>query len=125
MKIRNPFLLIAGLINLFTALLHLIAGQMDLVDPLLGTDLPADIQAQWLGVWHMVTFLLFASTWVLLRNSFQVREGAASLPKGVGTLYIWLSVPFLILSITEGMLVPQWILLLPIGGLAWLGVRRK
>ena len=69
--------LIAGIVNLLTALIHTFGGQLDLVNPLLKSNLSDQSKAEWLGVWHMVTLLLFATTYVIFRNTLvavQVRK---------------------------------------------------
>lgn len=49
-KNKNYFILIAGIINSFTALLHTIGGQIELVKPLQKGDLPNQAKAEWFGV---------------------------------------------------------------------------
>ena len=62
MKTKNTYLIIAGVLTLFTAFLHLIGGQIDLINPLFKSNLENQIQTELLGVWHMVTIILFASS---------------------------------------------------------------
>lgn len=118
--------LIAGIVNLLTALIHTFGGQLDLVNPLLKSNLSDQSKAEWLGVWHMVSLLLFATTYVIFRNTLvavQVRK--PEIITCIGFLYVLFSVPFIISSIINSLLAPQWILLLPIGLLLLIGIKRE
>ena len=74
MKIKNIYWIIAGVINLLTAFLHLIGGQMSLVDPLSKSNLELQVKTELLGVWHMVTVMLFMSSIVLLMFGLKPKE---------------------------------------------------
>ncbi len=122
---KSKYWLIAGIVNLFTALLHTIGGQIDLVNPMLSSNLENQAKAEWFGAWHMVTIILFASSYIVLRNaivSYQKRQ--IDLMKYIGVLYVLISIPFCVSSIIHKLLAPQWILLLPIGGLILYGVKK-
>lgn len=122
---RNVYWLFAGIINLFTALLHTIGGQISLVNPLLGSNLIIQAKAEWIGVWHMVTIILFATSYLLIKNGLDTKEDKqAEFVKYIGYLYIIFSVPSIVTSIMYNLLAPQWIILLPIGLLAYLGTKK-
>jgi len=123
MKTKNSYFIFAGFLNFFTAFLHLIGGQLDLVNPLLQSSLSLEIKTQWLGVWHMATIILFASTIILFISAYQ-QKFTTELIKFIGYLYILLSIPFMITNLIYGILVPQWILLLPIGILTLIGIKK-
>lgn len=123
---KNYYWLMAGIVNLFTALLHTIGGQIELVNPMLKSNLENQTKAEWFGVWHMITIILFLSSYLVLKNAiieFQNRQ--TELMKYIGILYILLSIPFCISSIVHKLLAPQWILLLPIGILLYLGTKKS
>ena len=120
---KNYYWIIAGILNLFTAFLHLIGGQMDLINPLLNSSLTDDVKTQLLGVWHMVSIVLFGTSILLLLIGFK-RKRYPELIVFTAYLYILLSIPFIIISLIYGMLVPQWILLLPIGILILIGIKK-
>ena len=65
MRKKNIFWIIAAILNLLTAFVHTIGGQLDLVNPLLKSDLSEQAKTEWLGVWHMITIFLFATTYYL------------------------------------------------------------
>ncbi len=118
--------LIAGIVNLITALIHTFGGQMDLVNPLLKSNLSDQSKAEWLGVWHMITILLFFTSYLILKNSLiaaQVRK--IDIITSIGYLYILFSMPFIVTSFYFSLLAPQWILLLPIGLLLLFGIKRE
>lgn len=122
---KNKYWLIAGIVNLFTALLHTIGGQIELVSPLIKSNLENQAKAEWFGVWHMVTIILFASSYLVLRNSIvEFHKRQIELMKYIGILYILLSIPFCISSFVYQLVAPQWILLLPIGGLILYGLNK-
>ncbi|TRX35451.1 hypothetical protein FNW52_10425 [Flavobacterium sp. ZT3R18] len=119
---KNIYWLIAGIINLFTAVLHTIGGQISLVNPLLGSNLIIQAKAEWMGAWHMVTIILFATSYLLIKNGLGKKENEQTeFVKYIGYLYILFSVPSIVTSVMYNLLAPQWIILLPIGLLAYLG----
>ena len=125
MKPKNLFLILSGMLNLFTFFLHLIGGQISLIKPLLNSNLDLQIKTELLGVWHMVTIILFITSVILLYIGFNQRKKIfIELLIFIGYLYIFFSLPFIIISILYGLLVPQWILLLPIGIGTMIGVKK-
>lgn len=117
------YIKIAGIINLITALIHLIAGQMDLVNPLLKSDLTNQEKGEFVGVWHMATILLFFTSILILRFAYsKMKVSNSESLRNIGILYILMGLPFIVMSIYYGLLVPQWILLMPIGILLLVGV---
>ncbi len=126
MKSRNIYWLIAGGVNLLTAFVHTIAGQMDLVNPLLASDLNMQAKTEWIGVWHMVTIILFSTSFILIKNGINKNQNIQYiLVQYIGYLYIAFSVPFILVSISYSHLAPQWILLLPIGVFTAMGCRNQ
>lgn len=126
MKNRNVFIHIAGVINLLTACIHTFLGQMDLVSPLLESNLTQQAQTEWLGVWHMATVFLFATSFYLLKKGTNKLEiNNLEVLSAIGVFYILISVPFIVSSIFMNALAPQWILLLPIGTLTLIGLKKE
>lgn len=121
-KNKNYYILIAGIINSFTALLHTIGGQIDLVSPLKESNLTNQSKAEWFGVWHMVTIILFATSIFLIRTFITNKQYETI--KHIGYLYALFALPFIISSLLNRLLAPQWILLLPIGLLTIIGQRK-
>lgn len=117
---------IAGCINLFTAIVHTVGGQIDLVTPLLNSHLQTQTKAEWLGGWHLITVMLFLTSFWLLKMGFSTKKSPSEdVLKLIGYFYIMGSVSFIISSIYFNVLAPQWIILLPIGILTLLGINKS
>jgi heme/copper-type cytochrome/quinol oxidase subunit 3 len=115
---RNIYWIIAGIINSFTALLHAIGGQVDLVSPLMKSNLGIQSKTEWLGVWHIVTIILFVSSYYLLKNGLNSTKRNSEAVQLIGILYILFSAAFIMSSLYMKTFAPQWVLLLPIGVLS-------
>jgi len=126
MNKKNWYWVIGGSLNLLVAIIHTIGGQLDLVNPLLESNLAEQARTEWLGVWHMVTIVLFVTTFYLLKKGFSKdKEINVELIQFIGMLYVLFSIAFVISSLVMQVFAPQWILLFPIGVLAFLGLRKK
>ncbi|WP_108808124.1 hypothetical protein [Aquimarina spinulae] len=123
---KNKYWIIAGVINIFTAILHLIGGQLDLINPLMESSIALQIKTELLGVWHMVTIMLFVSSIFYFKYGFNTRKKAdIALVSFISYLYIAFSFAFIFSSVYKSILAPQWILLLPIGILGIIGVKKS
>lgn len=121
---KKLYIKIGGIINLITALIHAFAGQNDLVNPLQNSSLTVQQRAEWLGVWHMASILLFLGSYVILKSGF-FKGSNSSIPqlRFLGILYVLFGFPFIISGLYFSVLAPQWFLLMPIGILLFLGVK--
>lgn len=125
-KNRNIYWIIAGAINLFTAVLHTIGGQLELVNPLMKSDLNTQEKAEWIGAWHMVTIILFFTSYITIKHGITNNANKQlNLIKYIGYLYLIFSIPSIITSVMYQLLAPQWILLLPISVLIYIGVKKQ
>ena len=61
MKNKNTYWILAGLIGIITFIIHLTLGQVDLVNPLLESNLSIQIKTEFIAVWHMVSVVLIAT----------------------------------------------------------------
>lgn len=119
LKNKNIYWIIAGIISSFTALIHTLVGQLDLVNPLLESNLSRQAKTEWLGVWHIVTAVLIITSYYLLRYGFNTTQKKNSdVIQLIGILYILFSIVFIGSSLLMQVFAPQWILLLPIGVLS-------
>lgn len=127
MKNKNYFLIIASILNFGTFLLHLIGGQIDLIKPLLESNVSDQVQAELIGVWHMVSIVLLCTSVALYLKGVKKDTGLFSEVniRWIGYLYLLFGLPFMMVSLWTGRLAPQWILLMPIGILALLGTPEK
>ena len=118
-KKKNIYWMIAGALCFFTALVHLIGGQLDLVNPLLDANLTNQAKTEWLSVWHGITTILFLSAFYLFKYGLNPKENQnLDVLQLIGILFILFSIVFIICSLWMKIFAPQWILLLPIGLLA-------
>ena len=122
---KNNYWIIAGGLNLATFFLHLIGGQIDLIDPMLVTSLAIEKGSQLVGAWHMVTIILLATSYVLLMAGFGEKYSKnTDLIKLIGYLNLSFCLPSIIASFYYGLLVPQFIFFLPIGLFTMLGLNK-
>ncbi len=124
MKTKNYYLIIAGILNFLTFLLHLIGGQLDLVNPLLDSDLSTSIISEWVGVWNMITIVLLATSIALLYAGFK-QKLTKDLITFIGYLNLSFCLPFIGSGFYFSLLVPQWIFFLPIGILTIIGIKKR
>jgi len=121
---KNRYLFAAGVLSAITALIHTIGGQLDLVTDLLASNMDAQAQAEWLGVWHMVTVLLFAFAYYLLKaGRTDDRKLNIELLHLLALLSFLFGAVFLLVSILREVFAPQFVLIIPIGILILLGIR--
>ncbi|MCF6360989.1 MAG: hypothetical protein L3J29_09540 [Cyclobacteriaceae bacterium] len=125
MQQKNTYWIIAGALNLLTFFLHLIGGQIDLVNPMLDTSLGIEIKSQLVGAWNMISIILLATSLVLLYAGFKQKFTAKlELISFVGYLNLSFCFPFILTGFYYGLLVPQWIFFLPIGVLTIIGIKK-
>ncbi len=122
---KNKYWIIAGVLNLITFFMHLIGGQIELVNPMIETSLSLDKSSQLVGAWHMVTIILLVTSYVLLSAGFGKKYATNSeMIKSIGYLNLSFCLPFILTGFYYGLLVPQWILFLPIATLTFIGVNK-
>ena len=123
----NIWIFSAGIIGLFTSLMHIFAGQADPVRPFLRSDLPDIPKATLLGCWHIVSAILVLSGFALTYigwfnlNSFQNVVIGISLSFVIFSL-IFITVGWHFFKFQAFIKLPQWTLLLPIGIFGLVGV---
>ncbi len=122
----NIWIFSAGVIGLFTAFVHLFAGQVDPVRPFLKSELPDIPKATLLACWHMVSVTLFISGLVLTYVGWFNLNAFLNVVFGISTLFVIFSLVFVVVGwyffgLKTFIKLPQWILLLPIGALGLIG----
>ena len=123
----NIWIFSSGLLGLFTALVHIFAGQIDPVRPFLRSDLDLVPKATLLACWHLVSVILLASSVMLIYAGWNGNESFDPLIWLIGSLYILFALVFIATGwyFFAGrcfVKLPQWLLLLPIGVLSVYGV---
>ena len=125
MKTKNRYWIIAGVLNLITFFLHLVGGQLDLVDPMIETSLILEKSSQLVGAWNVVTIILLATSYILLSAGFGKKYATnTEMIKSIGYLNLSFCFPFIIAGFYYGLLVPQWIFFLPIGIFTLIGLNK-
>jgi len=117
---------VAAIINLGSAFIHTFLGQIDLVNPLLVSDLSTQVKAEMVGAWHIITIILFATSIPLFKAAFNKLEASQiDLLRFIAWLYVLFAIPFIVSSIWYSVFAPQWVLLLPIGILTLIGLKKS
>ena len=124
MKNKNTYWLIAGIISVITFVIHLTLGQVDLVHPLLESNLSIQVKTEFLAVWHMVSVILLSTS--VLYFYYGIKNFPSSVMMCLlSNLYLVFGLVFIVSGIYNAIFVPQWILLLPIGVFGLLGIHIK
>lgn len=123
----NTWVFAAGIVSIFTSIVHIFAGQVDPVKPFLKSNLPDIPKATLLGCWHIVSTILVTSGFVLSYIGWFNLGLYQNIVIGISISFVIFSCVF----ITVGwyffkyhtfVKLPQWTLLLPIGVLGLVGV---
>ncbi len=120
----KKLLLLAALINLAVAVIHIWIGEAEVVSPLLASDAPDLVKGTLHSAWHMISVVLLLSSLTLFYVSFADNDGpnSATLPTCIGVQYIGLALVFVGTSLLYGQFFIQILMLLPIGILSfWAG----
>ena len=118
----------AGLLAAFTAAVHVFAGTPEVMPTL--RAVPPAVGLLLLACWHLASVTLAASAAALLWSArCAARAEARVLARWVATIWLLFALVFLAVAIAhwgwDGIAVlPQWVLLLPVGVLALSGARR-
>lgn len=126
----NRLLLAAGMLALFTALVHLLAGTPEVHAPLMSSSLERPVALLLLACWHLVSVALAASAAALLWSAHPRHAGqAGALARFVSLLWLLFGLVFMVVAgLYMGpaglAALPQWMLLIPVGLLGCAGTRR-
>ena len=128
---KNRAFLIAAFLATFTAIVHTVGGTIEIHTPLLSSPLPESISLLLYACWHVVTATLILSAIALFWLSSNNRaESNFALPAFIGILWVGFGVVFIFVAlyfsgIKALLVLPQWTLLIPIGGLTLFGVPKE
>ncbi len=125
-SMMNNLILFSGIVCLFTALVHIFAGQANPIRPLLTSELDDGVKATLLAVWHMVSAVLLLSGFFLAYVGFFPTQSLISTVASISWLYIIFSGIFILVGayfFKEQTFIkcPQWLLLMPVGILGLVG----
>ena len=126
----NKILLLAAIICILTAGIHIIMGNSTVVGPFLDSDLAQVPKLTLLAVWYMVSAVLVLTAVMLVYLSFRNAQGEKLLILFIGVSFVVFGLVFLVvcfMHFSENLFLdlPQWVLLLPIGALMLWEVYRQ
>lgn len=122
----NLWILSAGILGLFTSLVHILAGQVDPVRPLLQSDLPDIPKATLLACWHMVSVVLVLTSSALAYAGWLNITSLYASVMAISIIFVFFAFVFIaagwsFFGFRTFIKLPQWVLLLPIGLLGLMG----
>jgi hypothetical protein len=127
----NKTLLITALLATFTAILHTIGGTLEIEKPLLTSSLSPEISLLLLACWHLVSATLCLSS---IAYFFAAKNSHPNeyrlITQFISTLWISFGLVFVVIDLAYAgpqmlLILPQWILLIPIGALGLWGARKN
>lgn len=117
----NRLLLLAAVLALLTALVHIVVGSLEITRPLLASAFSDEMKWLLFACWHLVSVVLALSALALLWGARQRGNGAlAPMVNFISLLWIGFAVVFVGVALSRpepGWLLrlPQWMALLPVG----------
>jgi hypothetical protein len=127
----NRLLLSSGLLAAFTAALHTLAGTPEIQEPLLSSSIPQPISLLLYACWHLVTVTLIVSALALIWSAGSKKTvKAGALPCFISVLWLLFGLVFVVVALWFSgpsmlLVLPQWVLLIPVGILGLLGDRQR
>lgn len=127
----NRLLLSSGLLAAFTAVLHTLAGTPEIQEPLLRSTIPQSISLLLYACWHLVTVTLIASALALIWSARAMNTAkVGALPCFISVLWLLFGLVFVVVALWFSgpsmlLVLPQWVLLVPVGILGLLGDRQR
>ena len=89
------------------------------------SSLNIEKSSQLVGAWNMVTIMLLATSYILLSAGLGKKYSKnTEMIKSIGYLNLLFCFPFIITGFYYDLLVPQWILFLPIGVFTMIGLKK-
>lgn len=120
----KSLLLLAAIINIAVAVVHIVIGEAEIIAPLLASDAPDLVQATLHSAWHMISVVLLVSSIALVYAGLGDRDHprVTEMPTYIGIQYVALALVFVVTSVIYGQFFIQIAMLLPIGVLSlWAG----
>ena len=126
----NIVLLAASMLAAFTAAVHCFVGGQDTLGPLLASSIDAGAKYTLYAVWHMATVVLSFSSLAFLFGAWsEYARPARWMVSMLALLWLAFGLVFVVVALVAGgtdwlLRLPQWTLLLPVGGLGLFGAWR-
>lgn len=121
---ENKYLFSAGILMILIAILHLVGGQITLVDPMIDSNMIQQEKVEWLGAWHCISILLFYFGYVLLKNGKKQSTKQTELIKFIAYMCLLFSISFIGSSIFLQKHAPQYILFIPMAVILYFGLKK-
>ena len=127
----NRFLLSASILATATTAIHVFAGGNEVATPLLASQLSEAPRLTLYAVWHMATVALGLSALAFFVGALpRYAASSRSMVQFASVLWLAFGAVFVIVASTQPgsglfLKLPQWVLLLPVGLLAWLGANNS
>lgn len=124
---KNWQMWLAGALALLTTVVHIFAGGGEIAAPILQSTLPDVVRFTFLACWHFVSVFLAGSALFFLWPS---KQSFAQVEYCLALIYLAFAAVFLAIVILNDWpsllyLLPQWLILLPIGLLVLWHLRRQ
>jgi len=119
----NRLMFASGVVVAGTAVVHLVAGQIDPVRPLLAATMNESSKWTLHACWHLVSADLVLAAAVLVYLARNDDPGIAA-PRLISAHFLAYGLVFIVIGLTSAgprglVVLPQWVLLLPVAALAW------
>lgn len=119
----NPLMLAAGALAAITTGIHLVAGHVDPIRPLLSSSLAETPKRTLHACWHMASIVQASAALVLLYLAFNQSASEKALARFIAVNYLGFGLVFLAITLSVDwprrlVRLPQWALLLLIAGFA-------
>lgn len=127
----NKTLLFASLLATATTAIHALAGGNEVAAPLLASQLSEAPRLTLYAVWHMATVALGLSALAFFVGAIpRYSAGSRSMVQFASVLWLAFGAVFVLVAATQPgsglfLKLPQWILLVPVGLLGWLGANNS
>ncbi|MDQ3486934.1 MAG: hypothetical protein M3468_04260 [Acidobacteriota bacterium] len=127
----NKFLLSASILAIATTAIHVFAGGNDVATPLLASQLSEEPRLTLYAVWHMATVALGLSALAFFVGAIpRYSAGSRSMIQFASVLWLAFGAVFIVVAATQPgsglfLKLPQWVLLVPVGLLGWLGANNS
>ena len=127
----DRLLVSSGGLATFTALVHVFLGTPEIQQPLLSSALPAPTSLLLLACWHVVSVALLVSGVALIWCALGANRGRAGvLPVVISIMWLLFGLVFVVVAVSfrgpaGRAVLPQWVLILPVGLLAGIASLRS
>lgn len=127
----NKLLLSASILATATTAIHAFAGGNDVAAPLLASQLSEEPRLTLYAVWHMATAALGLSALAFFVGAMpRYSAGSRSMVQFASVLWLTFGAVFVAVAATQPgsglfLKLPQWVLLLPVGLIGWVGTNNS